>query len=153
MNIQWVLMAEGITQDARGAVTAVGVCQTVLVAPTLPVQAKRAIVALITGENEEFVAGRQFSYSVSVADPSGRTLSALSGLGAIGPVPYPELPFGLNVASESVFTVIEYGRHVITLVVQAGDDPELTAEVNFYAAKPPAVEVASKTPVVEKVLG
>jgi hypothetical protein len=127
--------------------TAVGV------APALAAQAKRAIVALITGENKEFVPGRQFTYSVSVTGPSGKTLSGLSGAGAVGPLAYPDLPAALSVAAEAVFTVTEYGKHVIKLVVQVGDDPELEAEVHFYAAKPPATEIAPDSAAVGDAQG
>jgi hypothetical protein len=153
VKLQWALIAEGVTADARGAVTAVGVAQTVLVAPALPAQAKRAVVALITGENKEFVPGRQFTFSGSVTGPSGKTLSGLSGAGAIGPLPYPDLPAGLSVAAEAAFTVTEYGRHVIKLVVQVGDDPDLEAEMDFYVAKPPAALIAAEIPARGRVEG
>jgi hypothetical protein len=153
VNLQWALMAEGVTADARGALTVVGVSQTALVAPALPAQAKRAIVALITGENKEFVPGRQFTFSVSVTGPSGKTLSGLSGAGALPPLVYPDLPAALNVAAEAAFTVTEYGKHVIKLVVQIGEDSELEAEMDFYAAKPPAAQIAAESPAPGKVEG
>lgn len=138
MKIQWAIMAEGITQDARGAIAAVGLGQAVIVAPSLPTPAKRAIILVMNGDKSEFVPGRLVTFSVSVIGPSEKTLSVNGGQTPIGPIVWPDLPFGLNLASEVMFTASEYGRHVIKVTAQAGNDAELDTDVEFYVTHPPA---------------
>jgi len=137
VKIQWVIMAEGITTDARGALAAVGLGQSAIIVPAVPAQAKRAVIAQISGEKDELYPGLPVSFSVSVLDPSGKALSVNSGQVPIGPMPFPDMPLGLNLASEVMFMISNYGRHVIRVAAQVSDAPEMATEVEFYATQPP----------------
>ena len=141
MNIQWVLMAEAIAQDGRGGLTAVGVSQMILVAPELPVQVKRAVVALVKGEKGEIVPGDKIAFAISLISPSDDIISKHSAQVDIQTLPWPDLPPSMNLASESVFTVTEYGQHRIQVTVQFDEHPELTAESDFWVMAPPSQEV------------
>jgi hypothetical protein len=140
MKIQWALMAEGITQDARGAVTAVGLAQAVLVVPAVPVQAKRAIVLLLSGESGEFIPGKPLRFRMSVTGPSDEDIARNEGGIPLASSLYPvELPGSAVIASETIFQVKEYGRHSVKLAVQIADQPELAAEVDFFVLRPSAI--------------
>lgn len=136
MNIQWLLMAEAVTQDARGAMTAVGVSQTVLVAPELPIQAKRAVIALISAEQGEIGSGDKVAFSISVISPAGDVLSKNAGHADIQPPPWPDLPPSFNLASESVFTATDYGCYRIMVTVRVAENPELVSESSFWVIAP-----------------
>jgi len=135
VRIKWAILAEGVTQDARGALAAIGVGQAVLSAAALPVQAKRAMIVLITGEKEEFAEGRHISFSASMIGPSGKTLAVQTGQMPLGPLPWPDLPFGLNLASELAFPATEYGRYEVRVSAQSGDE-DLSVEEEFFIVPP-----------------
>ncbi len=137
MKLQWIIMAEGITQDARGAFTAVGIGQGVISTPVLPLQSKRAVIAVISGDHDELVPGRLVSFSISVFSPSDKPLNVNTVQAPVGPVIYPDLPVGLNLASEILFSTSEYGRHLVRVTAKIGEGRELTGEVEFHVAPPP----------------
>jgi hypothetical protein len=138
VKIEWALMAEGITQDSRGAVTAVGLAQALLVVRTVPVVMKRAVVLLLSGEREEFIPGRPLHFRVSVTGPSGEKLVTHEGIvpmsGSLNPV---DLPGAATIATETAFQVKEYGRHSVKLAVQSTDQPELIGKLDFFVVRPP----------------
>lgn len=136
MKLSCALMAEGITQDSRGLITAVGLFQNVLATAALPVTAKRAAVMLITGDSADFVLGRPIKFSISVLTPSGSNIAENRGVTQIAPTLYPELPSGLNIAAEIAFTVSEYGKHVLRMVAEPDGEPEITSEIEFYVVLP-----------------
>jgi hypothetical protein len=93
------------------------------------------MVVSILGEKEEFAEGRHISFSVTMIGPSGDTLAVQTGQAPIGPLPWPDLPFGLNLASELVFSATEYGRYEVRVSAQSGDE-ELTVEEEFFVVPP-----------------
>ncbi|HMH91057.1 MAG TPA: hypothetical protein VK586_08235 [Streptosporangiaceae bacterium] len=136
MKIQWALMAEGITQDARGALTVVGLSQSVVSAAALPVMLKRAVVVLLAGSDDEIDPGQPLHFATRVIAPSGEAICAHDGVVPMAPSKFPGLPARINIASESFFAVKEYGRHSITVTVRPGDHPDLCAELEFYVTRP-----------------
>lgn len=132
MIVEWSILAEGMTQDARGALTVVGLAQTVGMAPKLPLAVKRAAIILLTGDNEEFIAGRPVNFSLKIEGPSGQIVCENQGVTPIAPNPFPDLPFGVTIAGEVAFIAHEYGRYVLTIEVQPVDHPRLEAKMNFY---------------------
>lgn len=136
MKLNCALTAEGITQDSRGAITAVGLFQNVLATATLPLTAKRAAVMLITGDSAELVPGKPVKFSICVRTPSGNNIYDNQGVAQIEPTLYPELPFGFNIAADIAFTISEYGKHVIRMTAKPDDDAEIASEIELYVVLP-----------------
>jgi hypothetical protein len=136
MKIQWATMAEGITVDARGALAAVGLTQSVLVAPILPVGTKRAVVLLLTGANSEFVPGQPVKFSFQIAAPSGEVLFEHKASIPMASNNFPEVPTGITISAEASFTIKEYGQHLVNMTVQPSGHPEMNTELEFYVMKP-----------------
>jgi hypothetical protein len=137
MRVNWTIMAEGVTVDARGALTAVGLAQSVLSAPALPMMAKRAIVLLLSGTNDEFIPGQPVRFSFQIVAPSGEVLCEHKGSAPMAFSQFPEVPTGITISAEAPFTIKEYGRHLIKIATQPSGHPEMDAELEFFVMKPP----------------
>jgi hypothetical protein len=109
MNIEWMLLAEGVTQDARGALTAVGLNQNVFAADEFPAHTKRAVVTRLSGLSED----TRLSFRYAVTTPSGRTLTAQGNDIELGKRRVASLPASLDLPGEFVVSVSEYGEHRI----------------------------------------
>lgn len=136
MIVKWVIMAEGLTQDARGALTVVGLAQSLLATPNLPTATKRAVVMLLTGDSDEFIPGRPIKFKTSIEAPSGEMIFEHQGSVPMGPNNFPGLPSGVTIASDITFTAKEYGRYFIKMSAQPADHPRLEAGLHFYVVNP-----------------
>lgn len=143
MKVQWALLAEGATVDARGALAAVGLAQSVLIAPVLPMGAKRAIILSLSGPSSEFVPGRPVKFSFQVVSPSGGVLAEHKGSIPMPSNTFPEVPTGVNISAEAAFTIKEYGRHIVNVGVEPSGHSEMNVELEFYVMKPPSESVAA----------
>ncbi|MGV9282335.1 hypothetical protein [Streptomyces sp. NPDC003730] len=115
MRIDSVLLAEGVTNDARGAFTAVGVNQKIISSAVLPFAVKQNLVLVFTDEAEdsEFSApeGKDFSVSVRLFDPEGQASFAVSQpLPKVGKS-WVDLPALLNLVVEVPVSGSRYGRY------------------------------------------
>jgi hypothetical protein len=115
----------------------VGISQSVLIAPAVPVVAKRAVVLMLAGEKEEFIPGQPIHFTLRVLGPSDAEITSHQ---VTAPMPQSlnprDLPGAANIASETIFSVKEYGRHAVIITVQIADHPELSYELDFYVVKP-----------------
>lgn len=143
MKVQWALLAEGVTVDARGALAAVGLAQSVLIAPVLPMGAKRAIILSLSGPSNEFVPGKPVKFSFQVISPPGGVLFEHKGSIPMASNNFPELPTGVNISAEAAFIIKEYGRHVVNASVEPSGHSEMNVELEFYVMKPPGESVAA----------
>jgi hypothetical protein len=77
VKIEWVLLAEGLTQDARGAITVVGLNQNIQVTDVLPAQTKRVILVHIGASEGEFKGDEvvDLAFRFWVRSPSGEIVS------------------------------------------------------------------------------
>ena len=130
MKIQWALMAEGITVDARGALTAVGLAQSVLVAPILPIVTKRAVIS-------EFLPGNLVKFVVEITGPSGEVLSKHQGNVPMASSIFHDVPAGITLSAEMALMVKEYGRHLIKIETEPSGHPRMNAELEFFVKQPP----------------
>lgn len=137
MKLEWVLLAEGLGQDARGAVTAIGINQNVLTVQKLPVTTKRAIMAHITGENDSLNSGDKLSFRFRVISPSEDTVSTQGGQILLGERPHPELPVSIDVPVEVIFDVTEYGPYRLTMTLNLPNDEQETGETVLYVKEAP----------------
>lgn len=132
MKIDWVILAEGVTQDARGAVALVGLGQNLLVTETLPAGTKRAVVTHLS----DLPVDRELRFRVALTTPQGRVLSAQESSLRVGPPPFAGIPSaGLDIPIEFAVGVTEYGTHLFECELT---DPEeritLSGSVEFIVA-------------------
>ena len=136
MKIEWILLAEGLGQDAKGALTAIGLNQNVLATPSLPATTKRAVVARLVAGDGTLNSGDKVSLRFSVSDPAGQVIAAQTMQGAIGSCPWPDLPLSTDLPIELVLTFQHYGTHKFEVAVQASDGTEVKDHLDFYVLPP-----------------
>jgi hypothetical protein len=138
MKLEWVLLAEGIGQDAKGAATLIGLNQNVLMAP-LPATTKRVVVAHIVFDDDELNEpnGAELQFFVRVEGPSGDVLNAISGRGEVAGRQWPDLPAVLDVPAELVVTADEYGPHEMIVEVVGPKRNRARGSVTLYVKPPP----------------
>jgi hypothetical protein len=137
MKIGWMLLAEGIGQDAKAVITAIGLNQNVLTTVTLPSVTKRAIVVHVVDNTGTLKDGDRFTVTFNITSPHGKVIAAQTGQVTVGKVPYPDLPVSFDLPAELVFNVSEYGTYVIEATVQLSDGPEMSERVDFYVIDAP----------------
>jgi hypothetical protein len=144
MKIEWILLAEGLGQDAKGAITAIGLNQNVLVAQTLPASTKRAIVAHLIACEGTPSPGDAISLRFGVSNPDGQVIAAQTAQAIVGPSLWPDLHPGLDFPVELVLTFHQYGVHKFELAVQAPEGPEIKKQLDFYVVRPAQDSAESK---------
>jgi hypothetical protein len=132
MKLEWMLLAEGLGQDARGAVTAIGINQNVLVVQKLPITTKRAIIAHIEDEDNLFATGDKLGFRFRVISPSDDTISTQSGQVLLAERPHSDLPFTIDFPVEIVFDVAEYGPYRLTMTINLPDGEQVAGQVILY---------------------
>lgn len=147
MRVEWVILAEGLGQDSKGAITAIGLNQNVLVAPSFPVSTKRAVVAHLVDYQQHLKVGDKINLRFSATSPSGKVIAAQSVQAAIGqPPPWPDLPANADMPAEMILTFYEYGTHRIEVSVQStGVEEEITGGLDFYVVKPSDLKGGAKS--------
>jgi len=137
MNIGWVLLAEGVTLDARGAVTAVGLSQNIFPAASLPVITKRALVTHVVEEPGIIQSNSNFTISIQVKDPRDNVIVAQTAAVAIGHVPWPLLPAVTDLPLELALNLSEYGTYRFDVQVQPpGGGAPASGSVEMYVVRP-----------------
>ena len=141
MKIEWILLAEGLGQDAKGAFSAIGLNQNVLATPSLPATTKRAVVAHLVDTEGTLNSGDKITLRFSVSSPSGQVIAAQTIQAAIGPRPWPDLPLASDLPVELVLTFHQFGTHKFEVAVQTPDGVEIKESLDFYVLVPPAPSV------------
>jgi hypothetical protein len=137
VKIGWVLLAEGIGQDSKGVLTAIGLNQNVLATTTLPSVTKRAIVVHVVSDAHTLKMGDGFNVAFKVTNPQGKVITAQSGQVTVGKISWPGLPISFDMPVELVINVSEYGTYLIEATVQVADGPEMAEHVEFYVVNAP----------------
>lgn len=130
MKLKYVVLAEGMAQDARGALTVLGLNQNVQVVTELPVPTKRAIIAYLDMTDAEFTDG-PFAITFSVISPSGKTVMANSSQGTFQPHPW-KIPPTVTVMGEFSFPVDELGEYELRVSVRSDKDDGAEGRVGLY---------------------
>jgi hypothetical protein len=133
-----MLLAEGFGHDAKGAITAIGVNQSVVIAPTLPATTKRALLVHLSDDEGLLRPGTKLHFSIAVYNPSGRALLAQSGQIALGEKPWPDLPATVDIPAEFTLTTNEYGEHSITAQVQFDGTEAIESSIPLHVVPAPA---------------
>lgn len=137
MKVEWILIADGIGQDSRGAVTAIAINQNVIIAPTLPDVAKRAVVAHITEAPGVIKRGDKINVSFRVISPSGDILAAQSGQVTVGQIIFPDLPVTTDLPMEFSMSLSEYGTHKIEIRVDLAGREHSEGAIELFVTEPP----------------
>lgn len=131
-----MLLAEGFGQDAKGAITAIGLNQSVLVSASLPATTKRAVLIHLVDEEGSLRPGGKLLFSFAVHSPSGRVLLAQSGQLAMGEKVWKDLPASVDIPAEFTFTAYEYGVHRIAAQINYDDTDSVECWVPLYVHEP-----------------
>lgn len=127
MRIDWLIPAEGVTADSRGAMAVVGFNQHVLTPDRFPFSTKGVVVGQISGDGEDALrADRRLFFQFVVQDPDGTTLFATNGETVLGPKPHPNGPSLISVSLDYQVTVSKPGEHRLCLrmTTEEGDAAE-----------------------------
>jgi hypothetical protein len=135
MRLDYALVAEGVGLDARGALTLIAVDQLILLAPTLPIPVSRVLVMRAIEEKDEFQ-NAAIALRLTVVSPAGETISASSGMGALGPRLFDDVPGILQVQSAFSFLATEYGKYEVKASVTDANGNELAVSVPLYVRRP-----------------
>lgn len=136
MRLEWMLLAEGLGQDSRGAVTAIGLNQNILLTPTLPVQTKRAIVLHLVDDHSAIKPGDKLVFRVSFVSPSGKVINAITSQASLTPGPWSDLPFTVDVPAEMTLLCSEYGTYEINAEVDSPAGETIGSQVALYVREP-----------------
>lgn len=135
MRIAWLLLAEGIAQDAKGAFSLIEVNQNLVFVGATPTQTKRALFVHLEGEPGE-LPDRDLSnasFVFTILSPSNVTVSAQSGQIQASGLPFPELPASADIPFDVVIPVTELGEYKLGFrIVYAGGRTE-EQSVSLYA--------------------
>ena len=135
MRVEWVLIADGVGQDSRGAVTAIALNQNVLAAPMLPTATKRAVIAHVVEESGVLKPGDKFEVTFQVTAPSGDVVSVQKAQVAIGRLQYPDLPVSTDLPVEIVLNLSEYGAHHIEVKVRTAEGDYSEGAVDLFVVR------------------
>lgn len=151
MKLDWMLLAEGFGQDAKGAITAIGLNQSILISASLPATTKRAVLIHLVDEEGSLRPGGKLHFSFAVHSPTGRVLLAQSGQLTVGEKVWADLPASVDIPAEFTFTAYEYGVHRIAAQIQADDIDTLECSVPLYVHEPIGVRATASTDRPESV--
>jgi hypothetical protein len=134
MKIEWVLLCEGIGQDAKGALTAIGLNQNVVIGTTLPAITKRGLIVHIGGV--DLVTESEVVFHIDVIAPGGDTLLTQGGKIKIGEKVFPDLPTAFDIPTEFLLQLPSYGTYQVQATVGFPDGTELKESTELYLMKP-----------------
>lgn len=136
MKIGWVLLAEGLGQDAKGAITVIGLNQNIFAASSLPSTTKRAVVAHLVADDKPLKPGDKLTVRFSVMSPSDQVISAQTAQATVGELAWPDLPATSDLPAEMLLTFSEYGMHRFEVAVQTSIGEEMKGQIDFYVVTP-----------------
>lgn len=136
MELEWIILAEGFGTNSNGAVTAIGINQRVVIAPTLPATTKRGVIAHFSTD-EELAIGKEIEVSVSVTDPAGNPVVVITAPVQPNPIPrWPGVPAGVDIFLEIPLRLATYGEYEVTLSLTSPGGEKVTGNVPLYVAEP-----------------
>jgi hypothetical protein len=144
VTFDWLGIAEGSTNDARGALTLVGVGQNVMATAEFPHREQRVlIVTVLDEEGTELGQDAAFGITLEITSPSGRVLIAthqtLTTAQASNPVGIPpDVPGrGFQIMWSLNLEVTEYGPHIVRVEIEIPNQEPLSRSRKIYVVPPP----------------
>jgi hypothetical protein len=135
MKIEWVILAEGFGSASNGAVTAIGVNQNLIIAPSLPVTTKRGIMVHLVADDDS-LADAELELAVSILNPSGKTLVAQASSMRTAVPQWPDLPVTFDIFAEFPLRLSEYGSYTIDISVSAPHGEQATGTTSLHVRPP-----------------
>lgn len=148
MRLDWMILAEGLGQDSRGAITIIGVNQNVFETPLLPGVTKRAVLVHFVDDDRDLKIGDQLNFRVRVVSPSEEVINAQGAQATVGPSRWPDLPLSIDFPIEIVMNCPEYGSYRIELDAQFPEGVTLKGSVILYVVEPSVAESRSQLGVL-----
>lgn len=147
MKIEWMVLAEGLAQDSKGAFSLIGLNQNLMFADKLPTQTKRAVVVHLTGSSTDAaVEMGSASFTFALKSPEGATLIAQSGQIQGADFPFPDLPATADIPFDVVAPIPEYGTYLIQFDIRFATGETESSGIQFY------VRPVSENPQFRSVL-
>jgi hypothetical protein len=143
MKLDWLIMAEGIGQDAAGVLTLIGINQNVLVTSALPAVTKRALVAHVLDDGSTLSEGAVLTAVFSATSPSGDVLASLEGKATVGRRRLSDHPVTLDLPAEVPLQITEYGTYMLGVRVSAANE-SVTGELALHVVQRLSPEVTSQ---------
>lgn len=144
MRCDLFVLAEGVTADARGALTLVGVNQRTIVAPSLPFPIRQKVVISLTDEADG-PAGHPFEelpdgdLTIRVTDPSGTLQFAINQGFKMPKVDVPAgAPQIVNIIADIVLSGTSHGEYLAQATFRTTDDEEFAKEFPIYVIPAPS---------------
>jgi hypothetical protein len=143
LRLEWLGIAEGSANDARGALALLGVNQDVIPAPSLPhVQRAVIIVHAADDDGDIFTEGTNLYVELKVDSPSGRTLSSSRSSVTLGKKQYATIPAThIQVLAEVMMRYEEYGTYIVTCNVEAPGEQRIQGQKKIYVVDPKTAQV------------
>ncbi|MBO0801594.1 MAG: hypothetical protein J2P25_00750 [Nocardiopsaceae bacterium] len=144
MKCDLFVLAEGVTADARGALTLVGVNQRAIATASLPFSVRQKIVISLTDEVEG-PAGHEFAklpdgdLTIRVTDPSGTPQFAISQNFKMPKEDMPAMmPKIANIIADIVISGTSYGEYTAQTTFRTTDGEEFSREFPIYVVPAPS---------------
>jgi hypothetical protein len=138
VKIEWIIIAEGIGSASNGAITAIGLNQVLIVAPSLPVTTKRAVMVHLVLDDDSLT-NVELGLAIKVLSPSGQVLAAQTAPAIVGTPQWADLPITYDIFSEFPMRLSEYGTYVVNVEITRPDGSSTKGQANFYVREPKQV--------------
>jgi hypothetical protein len=119
IRIEWLGVAEGASNDARGALTLVGINRPITISPSLPAEIRASVVLVIELDPERMSDVGDVSVVIALTAPSGDEVFRGEGLMTIGAFRYTEIPGTLELAFPMLAPASEYGVYHLAATVES----------------------------------
>jgi len=142
MKCDLFVLAEGVTNDARGALTLVGINQRVISPAALPFRATFKAVVGITDEIDgpdgpDFEVLPDGELRVRVIDPSGTSQFAVSQIFKMPQEkPQDKIPTVVNIIADVVVSGDSYGTYSADIAYRFADGEEESRRFYIYVVPP-----------------
>jgi len=145
LRVEWLGLAEGSTQDARGALALVGVNQNVIQAPNLPHTMKEVFVLYVADDDgNTLTEGTDVTVDFRVESPNGTILSAARSAAKLTQKSFSSVPaVYLQFVAESLLRFEDYGMYTVRCTVETADGHSASEEKRLYVIEPAASPVQS----------
>jgi hypothetical protein len=138
ITVEWLILAEGIGQDAKGAFTVIGINQNVLVASALPALTKRALMAHVVDDGDSLKKGHEASAKFKVIAPSGEVVAEVLAKFEVGERRLKDLPAELDIPAELGLEIKEFGAYRLRAEVTTPSGKFAAKELSLYVVEPSA---------------
>lgn len=138
LNFEWFGVAEAVARDSRGARVVVGLDMNVTIAPRLPTQIRRVLIAIVrdTDAGEAILPGKELVVDISITGPSGETLVKTQLSGPPATSRHQGIPAAVSFETELQFTASEYGTYVAHCDLKTSTGEEISATKKIHVLSP-----------------